>query len=95
MQEIRRPAGLPDPPRERFLTPPSNGDQPTTRVSTSSGIQGLTDDAPAPKAAQPTVKARVRARAKPKASVDREPGPEPSSSSGVPVSYTHLRAHET
>ena len=50
MREIQRPAGLPDPPQQDFLTPPSNGNGggAPTPVSTAQGVQGLTEDDPPP-----------------------------------------------
>ena len=50
MREIPRPAGLPDPPQQEFLTPPSNGNGggAPTPVSTARGVQGLTEDDPPP-----------------------------------------------
>jgi hypothetical protein len=55
----------------------------------SSGIQGLTDEAPAPNAAQPTATVRVRARAKPKPrsepSQAASSSQEPSAPSAEPV----------
>ena len=89
MQRLRREPE-PDPPAAGSQTPPSNGDQ--TQARASSGIEGLTEETPAPKAAQPTATVRVRARAKPKprsepsqaASSSQEPS-APSAPSAEPV----------